>query len=113
MKKYKVLEGKEWKLNKVTPKAVRLYQNMIMESADTQDEIDKSGKISDAMRASVKTLNIFLEPEAMMPWAEVVFEIGEDKELLEESIKTDNYDYEEYVKGFQDFLAKLSPLVSQ
>ena len=113
MKKYKVLEGKEWKLKKVTPKAVRLYQNMIMESADTQDELEKSGKLSDALRASVKTLNIFLEPEAMMPWAEVVFEMGEDKELLEEAIKTDNYEYEEYIKGFQDFLAKLSPLVSR
>ena len=93
MKKYEVLKGKKWNLKKVTPKAVRLYQNMIMESADTQEELEKSGKVSDALRASVKTLNIFLESEEMIPWAEVIFDIDdEDKKALCEAIEKEDYD---------------------
>lgn len=111
--KYKVLD-KEWGLKKVTPKAVRLYQNMILDSADTQEELEKTGKLSDALRASVKTLNIFLEESEMMPWAKVVFDASEDElEALAKAIPKDEYDYEEYIKGFQDFLAKLSPLVNR
>ena len=113
MKTYKVLD-QPWKLKKVTPKAVRLYQNMIMEAADTQEELEKSEKVSDALRASVKTLNVFLEPDEMMPWAEVVFELTEeDKDKLRSAIESEEYDYEEYIKGFQDFLARLSPLVNR
>ena len=113
MRKYKVL-GEEWKLKKVTPKAVRLYQNMIMEAANTQEELEKSGKLSDALRASVETLKIFLDAEEMIPWAEVIFDIDDEQlDDLTEAISEESYDYEEYIKGFQDFLAKLSPLVNR
>lgn len=110
---FKVLKNKDWGLKKVTPKAVKMYQEMIRKSADDMDELEKDGSITASMRASVKSLDLFLDIEQMYPWAEVVFNCSEeDLAEFKKAVPLEEYDYEEYIRGFQSFLAKLSPLAN-